>query len=351
MASSAGSPSTARSTASPASLTWASTPSSSLRDGAGGVAGCCPGPRSTPSSRRSSVSACRAVCPMISTERPACSGWPGSSEPAASACTAIRLTWCATTSCSSLAIRARSPAAARATCWSRSDSARSARASVSLRWVRFLRLSRPAKPAHAEDQQLDEEVVGLGVAGQQLALRNAHDQEGAHRPAHGGRGPLHDREVGDGRPHRHRRVAEAEVVVGGPGQAHGQEYPHRVVATVDQRQGLEDQQRDGPALRVHVGQVREHGAHVHGRQHQRQGQVLLPWRELSRPGRQPLHASIVERDGRRAASSASRSLALLPPQENSRVAGRRRPAWVRPRFAPAAGARDHGTGRRCRYER
>ncbi len=84
---------------------------------------------------------------MISTDRRACAGLSGSSEVAASACTAIRLTWCATTSCSSRAILARSAAASLVACRSSSASARSARFCAAARFARFVRLSTP--PAHA----------------------------------------------------------------------------------------------------------------------------------------------------------------------------------------------------------
>ena len=126
-----GVPSTARSTASPDPRTWSSTVPRSARDIAGAVSSWSAGPRSTPSRRRSSVRAWRAVAAITSTDWAAWAGRPGSSDVAASACTAMRLTWCATTSCSSRAIRVRSAAAARATSLSRSDSARSARLSAS----------------------------------------------------------------------------------------------------------------------------------------------------------------------------------------------------------------------------
>ena len=84
---------------------------------------------------------------MMSTDRRAWAGLSGSSEDAASACTAIRLTWCATTSCSSRAIRARSAAASLVACRSSSASARSARLSAAARFARLALLSTPA--AHA----------------------------------------------------------------------------------------------------------------------------------------------------------------------------------------------------------
>src|SRR5207248_2045175 len=89
----------------------------------------------------------RAVSPMTSTDRRAWSGRPGSSELAASAWTAIRLTWWATTSCSSRAIRIRSRSAASEDWRSSSASARSARLCAAWTLARLARLSRPAATA------------------------------------------------------------------------------------------------------------------------------------------------------------------------------------------------------------
>ena len=99
-----------------------------------------------PSSRRSSVRACRAVSPIMSTDRAASSGRPGSSEAAASACTAIRLTWCATTSCSSRAIRIRSARRGAGDWRSSSASARSARLSAASRFARLRGSGRRRRP-------------------------------------------------------------------------------------------------------------------------------------------------------------------------------------------------------------
>ena len=84
---------------------------------------------------------------MMATDRAAWAGCPGSSDAAASAWTAIRLTWCATTSCSSRAMVTRSRAAARADCRSISASARSARLSAARRFACRARLSTPAAAA------------------------------------------------------------------------------------------------------------------------------------------------------------------------------------------------------------
>ena len=76
----------------------------------------CASSRRTPSSRRISVRPARAVSPISSSRRAPAAGIPGVASRAVSACTAIMEIWCATTSCSSRAIRARSP---RAVCSSR----------------------------------------------------------------------------------------------------------------------------------------------------------------------------------------------------------------------------------------
>jgi hypothetical protein len=73
-ASRAGDPTTSKSTASPAPRTWSSTPSSSASDADGAVSSRSAGLRSTPSRRRSSVRAARAVSLMISAELLARSG-------------------------------------------------------------------------------------------------------------------------------------------------------------------------------------------------------------------------------------------------------------------------------------
>src|SRR5215472_8313891 len=97
--------------------------------------------RSTPSSRASSSSATRAVSAIdASTGVP---GPAGCTARWASACTAIALTWCVTTSWSSRAIRARSSSAARCRSSSRSRSWRSNRASTSSRYARRVRALSP----------------------------------------------------------------------------------------------------------------------------------------------------------------------------------------------------------------
>lgn len=69
--------------------------------------------RSTPSICRSSVSACRPMSPSSSALADALAGSFSATAFSAAACTTIRLTRCATTSCISRAIRARSAARAR----------------------------------------------------------------------------------------------------------------------------------------------------------------------------------------------------------------------------------------------
>ena len=98
--------------------------------------------RSTPSSRRISVSPARAVSPISANRCAPAAGSPGVVSRAVSACTATMEIWCATTSCSSLAIRARSP---RAVC----ASIVSASASPAAVLVRASRRARTAIPAPA----------------------------------------------------------------------------------------------------------------------------------------------------------------------------------------------------------
>ena len=70
---------------------------------------CSASSRSTPSRRRISVSPARAVSPIAANRCAPASGRPGVVSRPVSACTAIIEMWCATTSCSSRAILARSP--------------------------------------------------------------------------------------------------------------------------------------------------------------------------------------------------------------------------------------------------
>ena len=90
-------------------------PATAPRPGlAGGEAGAwSPSPRSTPSGRRISTRAWRPVAAIASKAPAARAGSVATAARAASACTTIMLTWWATTSCSSRAIRARSEATAR----------------------------------------------------------------------------------------------------------------------------------------------------------------------------------------------------------------------------------------------
>ena len=174
------------------------------------------GPRSTPSSRRSSVRARRAVSPMISTERRACAGLSGSSDVAASACTAIRLTWWATTSCSSRAIRARSAAASRDTTRSSSASARSARPCAASRFARLARLSVPGHPRRDEDHRLEDGLVGLAMAGRGQGDGDARHRKGDGDPPPHGAAAVDDRVERDRGPQRERREPESDLVVGDP---------------------------------------------------------------------------------------------------------------------------------------
>ena len=98
--------------------------------------------RSTPSSRRISVSPPRAVSPISPNRRAPASGSPGVVSRPVSASTAIIEMWCATTSCSSRAIRARSPRAVCAT-------SVPASASPAAEYVFACRVERTARPAPA----------------------------------------------------------------------------------------------------------------------------------------------------------------------------------------------------------
>ena len=101
-------------------------PATAPRPGrAGGEAGAwSPSPRSTPSSRRISTRAWRPVAAIASKAPAARAGSVATATRPASACTTIMLTWWATTSCSSRAIRARSEATARRASSARSRSSR-----------------------------------------------------------------------------------------------------------------------------------------------------------------------------------------------------------------------------------
>ena len=104
-----GSPSVTRSTGSPAARTRATRSGTAAMPGCGSVPWRSVSSRRTPSRRRSSLIATRPVS-AIPSNRLAAASSPTASAPAApaSACTTTMLTWWATTSCSSRAIRCRS---------------------------------------------------------------------------------------------------------------------------------------------------------------------------------------------------------------------------------------------------
>ena len=107
-------------------------------------------PRSTPSSRRMSVSAARPVSPMVPSARVAAAGSASAAYRPPSAWAIITVREWATMSCISRAMRARSAAVAICVCWSRSTSRRRARSSrASIRSRRDRRTSPNAHTASA----------------------------------------------------------------------------------------------------------------------------------------------------------------------------------------------------------
>ena len=110
------------------------------RSGCGAVCGPVVSLRSTPSSRRMSVSASRADAAMATNSAAAGAGTSVSRYGAVSACTAISDMWWATTSCISRAIRVRSSSTARRSC---SRSLSSACAASACRDSRLRRIRSP----------------------------------------------------------------------------------------------------------------------------------------------------------------------------------------------------------------
>ena len=112
-----------------------------------------------PSRRRISVSADRLVASMAASACLASSGWVSITWPPTADCTAITLIECATTSCSSRAMRSRSSATARRACSSRSRSRRSALAWSSAQRARRLRRFPPVIQATAMPSSLSTQVT------------------------------------------------------------------------------------------------------------------------------------------------------------------------------------------------
>src|SRR6476661_781397 len=132
----------------PTSWTWPASEARSARPGAGvrlprGSPSC----RSTPSSRRISVSAERLVASMAASACRASPGWVSITWLPTADCTAMTLIECAMTSCSSRAMRRRSSVTARRASSSRSRSARSVRAVSSAHRARRRRKFRPVSQA------------------------------------------------------------------------------------------------------------------------------------------------------------------------------------------------------------
>ena len=138
-----GSPSTRRSTVIPAAPTSWSSRSRSASPGCGISSAVSPSSRIALSRRRISVSAVRPASSTLRSASRSADALSGIRCRTAPTCRTITLTACATTSCSSRAIRARSSATATRAAASRSRSARAARSSAaSVRSVR----SRSAHP-------------------------------------------------------------------------------------------------------------------------------------------------------------------------------------------------------------
>ena len=137
-------PSTCSVAGTPAARTSSTSRGRSARPGAGACDRAPSLSRSTPSSRRISVSVPRDVAEIASSAARACSGWSSSTCAPTPACTAMTDIEWATTSCSSWAMRSRSSASTLAALW-RSASARSS-ASRTLASVAARRL-RKATPS------------------------------------------------------------------------------------------------------------------------------------------------------------------------------------------------------------
>ena len=147
-------PSTTSSTRSPARPTCSTRDGTWARPGWGARLGAWSvSPRSTPSSRRISTRAWRPVAAIASKAPAARSGSVATATGPASACTTIMLTWWATTSCSSRAIRARSEATARRASEARSRSSRAARSRSSAASARCTRARSPSTHAPASESE------------------------------------------------------------------------------------------------------------------------------------------------------------------------------------------------------
>ena len=230
---------------------------------------------------------------MISTDRRACSGRSGSSEVAASAWTAIRLTWCATTSCSSRAIRVRSCSAARAAWRSSSASARSARFCAASRLARLARLSVPA--AHAVRKISAWKMASYGSLwpGAASEIDMPDRREPAGDPAPDRMAAVDDGVERDRGPERKRREPESDLVVGDPRAADDDHRPGRA------RTGARPAGRPGATTsvsgqpqRMQLGPVRQQGNDVDGGERDAERDVLDPFlaarRKRRHPGHQPL---------------------------------------------------------------
>ena len=184
-----GVPSTARSTGSPVARTRSTSALRSPMPGCGASPAAGSSVRSTPSIARMSV---RARRPTSETSVIASAPRAGSARPTTAAASASVITTdklCDTMSCSSLAIRVRSAAAAITACWSRSTSSLRARSSIQ---ARYLLPEATVSPANnAATTVADRNSSERSAASGRLPLDRRHDGAGFEQPG-GEQGPRRD---------------------------------------------------------------------------------------------------------------------------------------------------------------
>lgn len=140
--------------------------------------------RSTPSSRRISASAWRPVIEIVSRAVFAWSGEVSITYAAPSACTTITDTLCATTSCSSRAIRARSAATATLACASRSRSRREARSSSCAKYALRVRIESPSTQARTNGtvMMMTKKTFSVAVLMPPVSIHRKCASGAAHSP-------------------------------------------------------------------------------------------------------------------------------------------------------------------------
>ena len=255
---SAGSPSTVSDASSPASRTCATSSSTRRSDGCGASSAPSSRLRRMPSIRCSSITAWRPVSSMPASTSRSRSGFLPSTRRTAPACSTITDTLCATASCSSRAIRARSSATA-----VRASSSATTRA-------------RLVPVDDAADAPRDEVEADL-----RAGLRDPLDPAGGEV----------DRDVGEPDPEAGERGAEAQLVRDGEEQ--------------DQL-GQERRERVGVVGRVVRERLRDHDRGQRGKR------IAAPQRDrgaVDQRGRQPAARVVARRAprARRAARSGARS--------------------------------------------